>query len=408
MKKELRELDFSHWMPSFVKIKGRDVDGKNASTDDDLLSSDESVFELLDSKDPDESSDDNAKSLSPEEIVVSSDEAEVEEKMPNTAQPVDSDVSILSDAMEFLQETSSESDEEDNQPLNYEEKFKKYHSYTHYTCLKGHIMRKRLPSPVTSIKEIFMDADTVDEIAKFFYPFDGPVGYLPIVTGSDGNCLPRALSHLFFGNEDHHFKVRCRIIEAGVLNENDFISHQILTWGVTNGSKNWPQQYTMYSPQLQPIHRRLDRDEILDINQWGLMALTNNFEFMGIWQIHQAAEAFRRPIGSVFPYTANISLWADLNRMILPLNASFDNMQPVHVQWTPLHKDHHASNVKHFVSLMKPLSTVSIVSHKQFLINIVDYKYKCFFVLLSDMMEMLRTRYLSEDFKRKSMTKDLP
>ena len=233
-KKELRELDFSHWMPSFVKIKGCDVDGKNASTDDELLSSDESVLELLDSEDPDESSDDDAKSLSPEEIVVSSDEAEVEEKMQNTAQPVDSDVSISSDAMEFLQETSSESDEEDNQPLNYEEKLKKYHSYKHYTCLKGHIMRKRLPSPVTSIKEIFMDADTVDEVAKSFYPSDGPVGYLPIVMGSDGNCLPRALSHLFFGNEDHHFEVRCRIIEAGVLNENDFISHQILTWGVTN------------------------------------------------------------------------------------------------------------------------------------------------------------------------------
>ena len=85
MRKKLRELDFSHWMPSFVKIKGCDVDSKNASTDDELLSSDESVFELLDSEDPDESSDNDAKLLSPEEIVVSSDEAEVEEKMLNTA-----------------------------------------------------------------------------------------------------------------------------------------------------------------------------------------------------------------------------------------------------------------------------------------------------------------------------------
>ena len=309
--------------------------------------------------------------------------------------------------MEFLQETSSESDEEDNQLLNYEEKLKKYHSYKHYTCLKGHIMRKRLPSPVTSIKEIFMDADTVDEVAKSFYPSDGPVGYLPIVTGSDGNCLPRALSHLFFGNEDHHFEVRCRIIEAGMLNENDFISHQILTWGVTNGSRNRPRQYAMYSPQLQPTHRRLDRDEILDVYQQELMALTKNFEFMGIWQIHQAAEAFQRPIGSVFPYPANISLRADLNRMILPLNASFDNMRAVHVQWTPLHKDRHASNVKHFISLMKPPSTVSIVSHKQLLINIVDHKYKCFLVLLSDVMEMLRTWYLLDDFKRKTVMKDI-
>ena len=73
--------------------------------------------------------------------------------------------------MEFLQETSSESDEEDNKPLNYEEKLNKYHSYTHYTHLKGHIMRKRLPSPVTSIKKIFTDADTVEQIAKILLPF---------------------------------------------------------------------------------------------------------------------------------------------------------------------------------------------------------------------------------------------
>ena len=144
------------------KIKECDVDSEDVSADDELLSSDKSVYELLDAEDPDESNDDDAKSLSPEEIVVSSDNAEVEQQMWNTAQHVDSDVSILNDAMEFLQETSSDSDEESNDPLNYEEKLKKYRSYKHYTCLKGHIMRKRLPAPVTSMKEKFTDADTVD------------------------------------------------------------------------------------------------------------------------------------------------------------------------------------------------------------------------------------------------------
>ena len=57
-------------------------------------------------------------------------------------------------------------------------------------------MRKTLPAPVTSIKERFTGADAVDETAKFFFPPDGPQGYFPIVTGSDRNCLPRALSHL--------------------------------------------------------------------------------------------------------------------------------------------------------------------------------------------------------------------
>ena len=95
-------------------------------------------------------------------------------------------------------------------------------------------MRNRLPAPVTSIKERFTYVDTVEETARFFFPSDGPQGYFPIVTGSDGNCLPRALCHLLFGNENHHFEVRCRIIEAGMLREDNFIVHQMLTRGVIN------------------------------------------------------------------------------------------------------------------------------------------------------------------------------
>ena len=154
--------------------------------------------------------------------------------------PCDSDVSISSDEIELLAETSSESDGESSTEINYETKLTKYRSYQHYTCLKEHIMKKSLPAPVTSIKQQFTPGDTVDEIARHFYPPDGPVGYIPIYTVGDGNCLPRALSHLFFGNEDHHFEVRCRIIEAAVLHEDDFIMHEMLTRGVTSGSKNQP------------------------------------------------------------------------------------------------------------------------------------------------------------------------
>ena len=84
---------------------------------------------------------------------------------------------------------------------------------------------------------------------------------------------------------------------------------------------------------------------------------------MGIWQLHQAAEAFRRPIASVFPFPANLKLREDMNRIILPLNPIFDIKAPVHVQWSPLRKDHHALDVKHFVCLMKP-PAVSIVLMK--------------------------------------------
>ena len=180
-------------------------------------------------------------------------------------------------------------------------------------------------------------------------------------TGSDGNCLPRALSHLMFGTEDRHLEVRCRIIEAGVKFEDDFTSHDMITQGVMNGSMNRPRMYATYSPQLLQRHRTLNCDEIHDVYQKEIMGITKNSEYMGIWQLHQAAEAFRRPIGSVFPHPSNLNLREDMNRIILPLNPKFDIRQPVHVQWTPLHKDTYAADVKHFVCLMKPPTTVSIV-----------------------------------------------
>ena len=362
--KQLKELDLSNWMPSYTKTKERDVEGNGSSIDDaEVLSSDESVCKVLDSDDSDSSTDDYARSLSPEEIIISSDDDadEAEEQTSKTAQPVDSDVPISSDEMEYLDSTSSSSDEDSDEPINYKRKLKKYNSYRHYTRLKGHIMKKSLPAPITSIKDRFTAADTVDPTAKHFYPPDGPVGYFPIVTGSDGNCLPRALSHLMFGTEDQHLEVRCRIIEAGVKFEDDFTSHDMITRSVMNGSKNRPCMYATNSPQLLQRHQTLNRDEIRDVYQKEIMGITKNSEYMGIWQLHQAAEAFRRPIGSVFPHPSNLNLREDMNRIILPLNPTFDIRQPVHVQWTPLHKATYAADVKHFVCLMKPPTTVSIV-----------------------------------------------
>ena len=307
-RKELKQLDVNHWMPSFVQINQCDVE-RESKDEQELVSSDESTYDPGSEDSDSGKSSDDVRSLSPEEIIVSSDENDAQESLLNIPHPPDSDVSISSDKIEFLQETSlSESDGEHDEPLNYEKKLDKYHSYKHYTRLKGHIMRKRLPAPVTSIKERFTAADTVDPVACWFYPPDGPVGFFPIIIGSDGNCMPRALSHLFFGNEDHHYEVRIRIIEAAVLNEDELITHQNLAKGVTNRSKNRLRQYATYSPRLLLKHRRLNSDEIRDVYQAEIMGITKKSEYMGIWQLHQAAEAFHRPIASVFPFPANLKL----------------------------------------------------------------------------------------------------
>ena len=44
----------------------------------------------------------------------------------------------------------------------------------------------------------------VDDIASNFYPEDGPKNMFPVQTYGDGNCFPRAISKLVFGEESRH------------------------------------------------------------------------------------------------------------------------------------------------------------------------------------------------------------
>ena len=73
---------------------------------------------------------------------------------------------------------------------------------------------------------------------------------------------------------------------------------------------------------------------------------------MGVWQIHQAAEAFRHPMGCVYPQHTNRELRRDLNRIVLPIKAGHDEKRPVYIMWTPLQLTDKPSEVKHFVALL--------------------------------------------------------
>ena len=46
---------------------------------------------------------------------------------------------------------------------------------------------------------------------------------VPVQTGTDGNCLPRAVSLLVFGDETHHLEVRCRIVSELVQNFDCYV-----------------------------------------------------------------------------------------------------------------------------------------------------------------------------------------
>ena len=82
-------------MPLSVQIKQWDVETENKDEQEVLSSA--KVVPNIGSEDSDESIDDDVRSLSPDEILVSSDQSDAEESLLIIPYPPDSDVPIFSD-----------------------------------------------------------------------------------------------------------------------------------------------------------------------------------------------------------------------------------------------------------------------------------------------------------------------
>ena len=124
----------------------------------------------------------------------------------------------------------------------------------------------------------------------------------------------RALAHVLLCDQNCHHEVRVRITFETVINEESFLQHAILARGLSVGSKDRPASYAAYSGFLTPEIMVLNEHSIHTIYQCEV--LTKQFTYMGVWQIHQAAESFRRPIGCVYPRHTNRELRRDLNRIV--------------------------------------------------------------------------------------------
>ena len=237
--------------------------------------------------------------------------------------------------------------------FNWDAVLKDMKTYITFNSLKQYVSRTWCPEVSPDIKYNLDDDDIIDTVAQHFYPRkDGPKGYLPVETCGDGNCGYRALAHVLLSDESWHREVCVRITFKAVLQAESFLSHQLLSRGVTVGSADRAASYALYSGLITPEITRLSEDSIHTVYQCDVMANSKEFNFMGVWQLHHAAKAFKRPVGSVYPWHTNRDLRKDLNRIILPLTSGHDLKRPVYIMWTPLSTDHAHSNVKHFVALL--------------------------------------------------------
>lgn len=122
----------------------------------------------------------------------------------------------------------------------------------------------------------------VDSIASKLKP--SSIQHLfPVVTQGDGNCVPRALSLLWFGDQDHHKEVRCRIGLELIINSFDYLclDAQVL------------QFLCEHSDRYCSSAEKTFQLETIDIMKDGT--------YMGMWQLMAASNVFQTQILSIYP-----------------------------------------------------------------------------------------------------------
>ena len=96
--------------------------------------------------------------------------------------------------------------------------------------------------PMKEKLKMFLDEnDEIDYAALKFYPHE--VEHLtPITSIADGNCFPRSLSMLMYGNQSSHVEMHMRIIVEGAVNKNKYLNNGYLS---INSRDNLVSQYCL-------------------------------------------------------------------------------------------------------------------------------------------------------------------
>ena len=197
-------------------------------------------------------------------------------------------------------------------------------------------------------------SDVIDVNSKKIYPKDDPKGLTPVVTTGDGNCLTRALSRVYFGNEEHHEEVRVRLIIEAVKNKKQYLGSRDLNLGaeVCYGHAHMAQVWTQFSPYFNPGTKITD-DLMEGLYDLDVMEMCKANSELGIFQLAQAANVFSSRIRCVVPDKGIGDHRNDFNRMFYPLDIQKRNHAGHFIGMSIMFtKARSGGSLTHFVALL--------------------------------------------------------
>ena len=133
-------------------------------------------------------------------------------------------------------------------------------------------------------------------MAATLYPDDAPPDVQPVTCFGDGNCLFRAFSIIFFGNQDHHTEFRIRTVCELAKNEKSYLNNDFLH--SLTGAKNvveslLPSSVFVNAKDSSASYRR----EVL--------RTLKPFTFANMWHMFSLANVLGCTVQSVYPYVQN-------------------------------------------------------------------------------------------------------
>ena len=190
----------------------------------------------------------------------------------------------------------------------------------------------------------------IDSVAASMLPSDCPQDVHPARTRGDGNCLPRALSIAYIGDESMHLEIRARIVLEGILNKNKYINEDYLKIGCTTrlSEESITVAYAKYS-DFYVSGQRITDESIDCLYSMEIYECAKYGSYMGLWQIAQAATVLDVPIQSVYPSGCDIEMRKDFHRFFHPVTRKPSFSDQIIIMWTGLRRGH---SPLHFVPLL--------------------------------------------------------
>ena len=185
-------------------------------------------------------------------------------------------------------------------------------------------------------------------MAATLYPDDAPPDVQPATFFGAGNCLFRAFSIIFFGNEDHHTEFRIRAICELAKNEKCYLNNDFLH--SLTGAKNVVES-------LLPSSVFVNAKDSCASYRREVLRTLKPFTFANMWHMFSLVNVLGSTVQSVYPDVQNPGTNRSLvNIFIRPAGAAHPSVK---IMWS------HCSNTSksgwgpnHFVPLI-PVGAVA-------------------------------------------------